>query len=170
MFPQGARRDGDGAGKKGPPLEGLGYTRTMAMDKTRIRVFFGVTTLCGSLFFANPGPTSAASDFELVAAARSAGASLSTRVFEETTGPVPDDSERERERPVVSGKMVLLGAAMVSAAIVGAAFILRDRCEPMSGGFLRFPRVRAPPVREGLPTPPPPPLPPIPLPDMCVPR
>ena len=121
----------------------------------------GTTALSAAFLVGSLTPASAASDFDMVSAARSAGASVSARVFQEADA-APEDSEREGERPVVSGKMVLLGAAMISAAIVGAAFILRGPCEPAGGAWLRLPRYQPPP---GVPRPPPPPLP-----DMCVPR
>ena len=126
-----------------------------------------IATLCGALLVAHVTPTAAASDSELITAARAAGTAVSARVFQETTDATPDDSDRER--PAVSGKAVLIGAAMISAAIVGAAFILRDRCEPVRGLFLDHPRYDPPPGREGVPPAPPPP-PPHPLPDLCVAR
>ena len=133
-----------------------------------MRVHLGIATLCGSLLFGYLAPISAAADLELAAAARNAGAAVSARVFEET-GPGSGESERESERPVVSGKMILLGATLISAAIVGAAFILRGDCEPATDGvFVRLPPVRLR-LQEGVP-PPPVPLPDVLLPDICVPR
>lgn len=133
-----------------------------------MRVYLSIATLCGFSLFGNVPSASAASG-SLVAAARSAGILVSTQVFEETAEPARTGSEKERERPAVSGKVVLLGAAMVSAAIVGAAFILRDRCKPAAGLWLEVPRYRPPSGREGVPPAPLPPLPNLPLPDVCVP-
>ena len=45
----------------------------------------------------------------------------------------------------MSGKAVLIGAAMVSIAVFAAAFILRDRCEPAGDLFLNIPRYDLPP-------------------------
>ena len=129
-----------------------------------------VAAVCCTITLGGALSAAARSPADLSGAARRAGVAVSARVFEERAGPVPEDPERERERPVVSGKMVLLGAARISAAIVGAALIVRGRCEPAIGEFLSVPRYRPPPVREGVPRPPPPPLPNLPLPDMCVPR
>ena len=129
-----------------------------------------VAAVCCTITLGGALSAAARSPADLNGAARQAGIAVSARIFEERAASVPEAPEPERERPVVSGKMVLLGAAMISAAIVSAAFILRDRCVPARGELLRLPRLRPPPAREGVPPPAPPHLPDIPLPDMCVPR
>lgn len=139
--------------------------RMQTMDNMGMRLHLCIAALGGALLVGH-APTAAASESELVAVARVAGAAASARVFEETTRTTPDDSDGERTR--VSVRAVLIGAAMVSAAIVGAAFILRDRCEPARGLWLDVPRYDPPAGREDVP--PVPPLPNLPLPDLCVPR
>lgn len=133
-----------------------------------MRNHLSIATLCGALLVSHATPATATSESELVAAARAAGMEASARVFEQTANATPDDSDRERR--MVSGSAVLIGAAMVSAAVLAAAFILRDRCEPARGLFLDVPRHDPPPGREGVPPAPAPPLPDLPLPDLCVPR